>query len=103
MLSFRLKGPTCSPSHLHNALQQTGSPTVTPVSGRVQKYMLCVQVLIQSFMRADKLKDDTARAEAQAAADSFITAMPAEPEVTLEEVFVARQGALAVQPPFVYE
>ena len=62
-----------------------------------------MQVLIQSFMWADKLKDDTARAEAQAAADRFTAAMSAEPEVTMEDVFAARQGALAIQPPFVYE
>ncbi len=51
-----------------------------------------MQVLVQSFMWAEKLKDEGARAEAQAAADRFISAMSAEPEVSLEHLYSARQG-----------
>ena len=51
-----------------------------------------LQVLVQSFMWADKLKDEEARAEAQAAASRFTSAMSAEPEVSLEHLFAARQG-----------
>ena len=61
-----------------------------------------MQVLIQSFMWADKLKDGAARAEAQAAADRFTAAMSAEPEVTLEEVFAARQGASPIASHYLY-
>lgn len=60
-----------------------------------------MQVLIQSFMWADKLKDDASRAEAQAAADRFTAAMSAEPDVMLEEVFAARQSASPIHAPFV--
>ena len=53
-----------------------------------------LQVLVQSFMWADKLKDKAARAEAQEAADRFTDAMTTEPDVLLEQVFAARQGAV---------
>lgn len=55
-------------------------------------------MLVQSFMWAEKLKDEGARAEAQAAADKFISAMSAEPEVSLEHLYSARQGVPAVWP-----
>ena len=45
-------------------------------------------------MWADKLKDEGARAEAQEAADRFTDAMTTEPDVLLEQVFAARQGAV---------
>lgn len=51
-------------------------------------------MLVQSFMWADKLKDEAARAEAQEAADRFTSAMTTEPDVSLEQVFAARQGAI---------
>ena len=51
-----------------------------------------MQVLVQSFMWAEKLKEDGARAEAQAAADRFLSAMSAEPEVALQHLFSVRQG-----------
>ena len=54
---------------------------------------------MQSFMWADKLKDEAARAEAQEAADRFTGAMTAEPDVLLEQVFAARQGAPPPAPP----
>ena len=47
---------------------------------------------MQSFMWADKLKDEGAKAEAQEAADRFTNAMTTEPDVLLEQVFAARQG-----------
>jgi len=53
-------------------------------------------VLVQSFMWADKLKDEEARAEAQAAAGRFTSAMSAEPEVSLEHLFAARQGTAVI-------
>lgn len=53
-----------------------------------------LQVLIQSFMWAEKLKDVEARAEAQAAADRFLSAMSAEPEVSLDDLFSATQGTV---------
>ena len=53
-------------------------------------------MLVQSFMWAEKLKDEGARAEAQAAADSFISAMSAEPEVSLQHLYSARQGVPTV-------
>ena len=51
-----------------------------------------MQVLVQSFMWAEKLKAEGPRAEAQAAADRFLSAMSAKPEVTLQHVFSVRQG-----------
>ena len=53
-----------------------------------------MQVLVQSFMWADKLKDGEARAGAQAAADRFLSAMSAEPEVSLDDLFSATQGGV---------
>ena len=53
---------------------------------------------MQSFMWADKLKDEGAKAEAQEAADRFTNAMTTEPDVLLEQVFAARQGESPLPP-----
>lgn len=51
-----------------------------------------LQVLMQSFMWADRLKDADAAAEARAVGDKYMAAMQPEPAVSLSQVFETRQG-----------
>ena len=55
---------------------------------------VCGQVLMHSFMWAERLKDKEAAAGAKAVGDRYTAAMHAEPAVSLSQVFETRQGVL---------
>jgi hypothetical protein len=54
---------------------------------------LARQVLLHSFMWAERLKDQEAAAGAKAVGEKYTAAMQAEPAVSLAQVFQTRQGA----------
>ncbi|KAK9840025.1 hypothetical protein WJX74_002283 [Apatococcus lobatus] len=63
---------------------------------RVRRRMLMerIKVTLQSFMWAERLKDRTEAAQAQACIDASIGGMRDEPAVSLDDVFLATQGDL---------
>lgn len=52
----------------------------------------CVQVLMQSFMRADRLAEEGLAVEARALVQKYASSLSADPEVSLSSIFTARQG-----------
>jgi hypothetical protein len=47
---------------------------------------------MQSFMRADRLKEENLAQEAKSLVDKYATTLRAEPAVSLSDIFTARQG-----------
>ena len=82
----------------HEPKHEAAGVTGDSLESASQRYLKIAggtpQVLVQSFMWADKLKDEAARTKAQEAADRFTSAMAIAPDVLLEQVFAARQGAV---------
>ena len=54
----------------------------------------CVQVLMQSFMRADRLAEEGLAEEAKCLVHKCASSLSADPEVSLSSIFTARQGKL---------
>lgn len=54
----------------------------------------CVQVLMQSFMRADRLAVEGLADEAKALVHKYALSLSADPEVSFSSIFTARQGEL---------
>jgi hypothetical protein len=52
----------------------------------------CVQVLMQSFLFADRLKDKGTAEEAKVFGENCVCEMLAEPEVTISDLFRASPG-----------
>lgn len=81
--------PPYGMAHMAHCLVEERHPSL--------KRRFLLQVLLQSFLQADRLKEKGLAEEASALAGKYASSLKAEPEVSLSDIFTARQGEFSLR------